>query len=67
LNKPVEETVPQVVDQADATLAVNCCVEFSWRVTAAGVTVTARTGDEIKARSRTGRMRDRVNLNISPL
>ena len=66
MNRPVEEIEPQFVTQVDATLAVNCCVEFSWTVTEAGVTLTARTGDEMQARSRTGRVRDQMKLNISP-
>ena len=67
MKSPAEEIVPQFVAQVDATVAVNCWVELSWTVTAAGVTFSARADDEMKARNRTGRVLDQVNLNISPL
>lgn len=41
---PADEIDPQLVDQVDGMLAVNCCVAFSATVAALGVMVTAQVG-----------------------
>jgi len=46
LKSPVEEIDPHVVVQVDATLAVNCIVAYSCRVTDVGETVTAKAGKQ---------------------